>query len=150
MTLLPIQFRTNIDTDKNTNLNKSDILDIIQNYFEEEGYNYISRKKNKVIFHKANLWQSLNFKSFLVSGTVKVIEKEDSYVIINGNWTSFLILIPFILIYLIMNSSVSAIQNSDIKVIEHAFKVLFFGNVIIRFLAHYKLRSKIREMLKNL
>ena len=76
MTLLPIQFRTKIDTDKNTDLNRSDILDTIQNYFEEEGYNYISRKKNKVIFHKANLWQSFNFKSFLVSGTVKVTENK--------------------------------------------------------------------------
>jgi len=46
-------------------INVTDALDITEDYFRENNYNYIKRKKDRVIFHKANGWSSLNFNSFL-------------------------------------------------------------------------------------
>ena len=62
MTFLPIQFRSKLEILDNE-INVTDALDIVEDYFRENNYNYIKRKKDRVIFHKANGWSSLNFKS---------------------------------------------------------------------------------------
>ena len=62
--LLPIKFKTKLNI---KNMSSAKALDVIEKYFHEQSYNYIKRHEDKIIFHKANLWSTVNFKSFLVS-----------------------------------------------------------------------------------
>lgn len=149
MTFLPLQFRTKIKISEYEKLTKSEILDEIENYLVGENYNYVVRKKNKIIFHKADGFTSFNSKSFLVSGIVKVIDKQNGFEIINGNWLVFLIAIPFIIILLMVDSEFSTIEESDVKIIKFFFAFLFGGNLIVRFFAHLSFKSKIKELIKN-
>ena len=150
MTFLPIQFRTKIKFSKYEKLNKSDILDKIENYLQEENFKYIVKNKSKIVFHAINIWTFFNVKSFLVSGIVKLEEKEDGILIINGNWMVFLILVPFILILLISDSDFSTLDVNDIQIVKYFFAVLFGGNLIIRFFAHWTFKLKIKELIKTM
>ncbi|RMA67686.1 hypothetical protein BXY75_0039 [Ulvibacter antarcticus] len=149
MTFLPIQFRTKIKFSDYEKLNKSDILDKIENYLELKNYNYVVRKENSIVFHKSNAWTSFDFKSFLVSGIVKLKERKDGFVIISGNWMVFLIAIPFILILLLSKSDYSTLDVNDIQIIEYSFATLFGVNMIIRFFAHLIFKYKIKDLIKN-
>ena len=149
MTFLPIQFRTKIKFSKSDKLDKTDILYVIERYLIEEKFNYIVRKKNKIIFHKSDGWTSFNAKSFLVSGIVKVTEKDDGFEVINGNWMVFLIAIPFLLIIFLAGSDFSTIDENDLRIVKYFFAVLFGGNLIIRFFAHLTFKIKIKELIKN-
>ncbi len=149
MTFLPIQFWTKIKFSKNNSLNKSDILDKIENFLLEENFNYIIRKDKKIVFHKADLWTSSNLKSYLVSGTIKIKERDNEFIITNGNWMVFLIAIPFILIFFLSDSKFSTLDENDIRILKYFFTILFGGNLIIRFFAHLFLKFKIMELIKS-
>lgn len=146
MTFLPIQFRTRIKSDL---FKKKEILDIIEEYLKKEKFNYINRKSDKIIFHKADGWNSLNIKSYLVSGIVKIKERDGEFEIINGNWMVFLITIPFIIFLLTSKSEYSTLDSTDINILNYFFIVLFGGNLIIRIFAHLTFRNKIKELIKN-
>ncbi|SHI56821.1 hypothetical protein SAMN05216261_1103 [Algibacter luteus] len=145
-----MQFRTKIKYSKFNKLDKADIFNVIERYLNEERFNYSVRKKNKIIFHKSDGWTSFNAKSFLVSGIVKVTEKDDGFEIINGNWMVFLIAIPFLLIIFLADSDFSTIDENDIRIIKYFFTVIFGGNLIIRFFAHLTFKTKIKELIKTM
>jgi hypothetical protein len=150
MTLLPIQFRTKIKFSQYEKLNKSDILDKIENYLEEENFKYVIKKENKIVFHAADIWTFFNVKSFLVSGIIKLEEKEDGFLIINGNWMVFLISIPLIMILLLSGSDFSTLDENDIKIVKYIFALLFGGNLMIRIIAHLIFKYKIRDLIKTM
>ncbi len=149
MTLLPIQFWTKFKKKEFGELNPNESLDLIQNYLNEEGFNYIKRKKNKIIFHKSDGWTSFNTKSFLVSGVIKTRVKNGNLTVINGNWMVFLIAVPFLLLILVADSELSTLDESDIKIIWGAFAVFFGGNLIIRIIAHLNFNETIKNLIKK-
>jgi len=145
MIFLPIQFRTKIKSDL---YNKEGILDIIEEYLKKERFNYVSRKSDKVIFHKASGWHSWNVKSYLVSGVVKIKEKDGEFEIINGNWMVFLIAIPFIIFIQLGKSEYSTFDKTDIQILNYFFIILFGANFITRIIAHFNFKNKIKELIK--
>jgi hypothetical protein len=84
-----------------------------QKQSREKNYYYIKRKKDRVIFYKANGWSSLNFKSFLVSGIVIVKKEKNKLIITNGNWLVFSIAVPFLIIYSLGKTSKSSFDEFD-------------------------------------
>ena len=145
MTLLPIRFQTTI---KSSTFNKAEILDLIEEYLKNEDYNYIVRKSNRIIFHKANgWWNGWDNKTYLVSGMVIIKEKNSHLQITNGNWMVFLIALPFILFWIMGKSQYSTYDEKDISIGFNFFLVLFVGNLILRIKAHFAFRNKIREMI---
>lgn len=146
MIFLPIRFRTRI---KSNLLKKEEILDIIEGYLNDERFSYINRKSDKIIFHKADGWTSWKFRSFLVSGVVKIKKTNGEFEITNGNWMVFLIALPFIIMFLLGNSEYSTLDRNDLKILNYFFIVLFGGNLITRIIAHLRFRNKIKTLLKN-
>ena len=83
MTFLPIQFSTKFKKDEYGELDSSVILDIIQNYLNEKGYNYVERKNNKLAFHKLNGLSSLKLKSIftvVIFFTICILIKDSIYI----------------------------------------------------------------------
>ncbi len=74
MTFLPIQFSKKYKKEEFGELHPSEILDLIQNYLNKQGFLYVKRKKDKIIFHIINP-KSYRFKGILVSGIIKVKKK---------------------------------------------------------------------------
>ncbi|MFT4697427.1 MAG: hypothetical protein ACI9SJ_000550 [Flavobacteriaceae bacterium] len=149
MTLLPIQFRTKLKKEEFGELSSSESLDIIQNYLNEKSFNYIKRKKNKIIFHKLNGFSLLNTKSFLVSGVIKTKVKNKELIIINGNWMVLLYSLPFLFFILIAESKFSTLEKSNLEIIWAAFIILFGGNLIIRIIAHLDFSITIKRIIKK-
>jgi hypothetical protein len=147
--MLPIQFKTRFRKEELKDLTSSEILDVIQNWLEEKGFRYINRKENKIVFHKADGWHSVNARSFLVSGVIKIKVKKEELIIINGNWMVFLIALPFLLFILIADSRYSTFDKGDVSIIWVFFIVIFGGNLVIRIIAHWGLKSAIKEMVKK-
>ena len=148
--MLPIQFTTKINKEKLQNVTTEEILDVVQNWLDKKGFQYIKRKKNKIIFHKADGLTLLNFRSFLVSGIVKVKEKNKKILIVNGNWMILLIGIPFLIIYLLAQSSYSTIDESDVNILLTALIVIFGFNFILRIIAHWGFKSTIKELIETI
>ena len=74
MTLLPIQFWNSYNKDDFENLNSKSLLDFVENYLEEKGFNYIKRTENKIIFHSIfDGWGGFDIRTTLVSGVVKIL-----------------------------------------------------------------------------
>ena len=146
---LPIHFRTKFKKDEFGELDSSDILDLIQNYLTEQGYNYIKREKNKLAFHKLNGWSSFNLKSIIVSGIIKTENKDGNMIVTNGNWLIILIAVPFLIFLLISNSKFSAISSNDLDFFWYAFLWLFGGNLILRIFSHAILCKKIETLIKE-
>ncbi|AFU67255.1 hypothetical protein P700755_000201 [Psychroflexus torquis ATCC 700755] len=146
MTFLPIQFRTRI---KSNLLKEEEILDIIEEYLNDERFFYIKRKSDKIIFHKADGWTSWKFKSFLVSGVVKIKKTNGVIEIINGNWMVFLISLPFLILILLGKSEYSTFDETDFMILNYFFIVGFGGNLITRIFAHLSFRNKIKTMMEN-
>lgn len=149
MVLLPIQFWTKLKRKEFERLNSDLILDTVQEYLEEKGYNYINRKKNKITFHKANGWTSFNTKSFLVSGIVKVKDEEKSLIVTNGNWMVFLIAIPFLLFYFLSKTSYSTLDEFDLTFLKNAFLWIFGVNLLIRVIAHLNFKAHLEKLIRN-
>lgn len=147
--MLPIQFKTRFRKEEIKDLTSTEILDVIQNWLEEKGFRYINRKENKIVFHKADGWHSINARSFLVSGVIKLKDKKEELVIINGNWMVFLIALPFLLFILIADSRYSTFDKGDVSIIWVFFFVIFGGNLVTRIIAHWGLKSAIKKMIKN-
>jgi hypothetical protein len=147
--MLPIQFKTRFRKEELKDLTSTEILDVIQNWLEEKGFRYINRKENKIVFHKADGWHSINARSFLVSGVIKIKDKKEELVIINGNWMVFLIALPFLLFILIADSRYSTFDKGDVSIIWVFFFVIFGGNLVTRIIAHWGLKSEINKMIKN-
>lgn len=149
MTLLPIQFWTKFNQSDFRGLDTPEVLDLVQKYLEEKGFNYISRKENKLIFHKADGWTSFNTKSFLVSGVVKVRKDGQTLRVINGNWMVLIIALPFITFLMLSESNFSTLDESDLTIIWNAFLWIFIGNLIIRIIAHLSFKGKIEELIRK-
>ncbi len=149
MTFLPIRFRTKINKTKSQEIGTSEILDIIEKYLDDRRYNYIIRKKNRILFHHANLlllqWK---YKSWLIGGTVRVIEKKDSIIIENGFWFMFFLLIPFVLLLLLSNSKFSTLDNSDTEIIWFFLFVVFLS-LLIQIRAHWVFRNRIKAEIER-
>ena len=147
--MLPIQFKTRFRKEELKDLTSTDILDIIQKWLEEKEFGYINRTKDKIVFHNAVVWQSFNVRSFLVSGVIKIKDKNEELIIINGNWMVFLIAIPFLLFILLADSRYSTFDKGDVDIIWVFFIVIFGGNLLTRIIAHWGLKSAIKKMIKN-
>ena len=149
MRFLPIQFWTYFKNEEYGELNSFEVLDLIQGYLNQKGFNYIKRKNKVIVFHKADGLSLFDTKSFLFSGVVKAIEKNGNLTIINGNWMVFLIALPFILGILIADSNFSTLDKNDLGIIWGAFFLLFGGNLIIRIIAHFNFKLTIKELIKK-
>lgn len=149
MVLLSIQFWTKLKRKEFERLNSDLILDTVQEYLEEKGYNYINRKKNKITFHKANGWTSFNTKSFIVSGIVKVKDEEESLIVTNGNWMVFLIAIPFLLFCFLSKTSYSTLDEFDLTFLKNAFLWIFGINLLIRVIAHLNFKAHLEKLIIN-
>ena len=149
MTFLPIQFWTKFKKEEFGELDSSEILDLIQNYLNEQGYNFIKRKKNKLAFHKLNGWTSLNLKSILVSGVIKAKKKDGNLIVTNGNWMIILVAVPFLFFLLMADSKFSTIDSNDLDILWSAFYWLFGGNLILRIFAHASLCGIIETLIKE-
>ncbi|QCX38172.1 hypothetical protein FF125_06910 [Aureibaculum algae] len=149
MTFLPIQFWTKFKKADFGELDSSEILNLIQDYLDETGFNYVKRKENKIAFHKADGWSSFNVKSFLHSGVVKIKSNNGDLTIINGNWMVFLIAIPFIIGILAADSKFSTLDTNDVDMIWYAFYWIFGGNLFIRIIAHFAFKSAIEELVRK-
>ncbi|MFK5981528.1 MAG: hypothetical protein QM499_01340 [Flavobacteriaceae bacterium] len=147
--ILPIIFWTKIKKEKLGKLNTEDILDLLDEYLSEKGFNYINRKQNKIIFHKADGFTFMRMKDFLVSGEIRIKEKKDSLTITNGNWMIFLIAIPFLILYFLSKSEFSTFDKNDIQMIWIIFLILFIPNLIIRIVAHFELKGAIEKMIEK-
>ncbi|MCF6278879.1 MAG: hypothetical protein L3J14_00865 [Flavobacteriaceae bacterium] len=119
--------------------------DLIENYLNEQGFNYIKRKDNKIVFHKYNFWTLFDVKSFLVSGIVKTKIKNGNLIVINGNWMIFLLAIPFLVLILTAKSKFSTLEKSDVDMIWGVFAFIFGGNLIFRVIAHISFSETIKD-----
>ena len=149
MMILPIIFWTKIKKEKLGKLNTENILDLIDEHLSENGFNYINRKQNKIIFHKADGISFMRMKDFLVSGEIRIKEKKDSLIIINGNWMVFLIAIPFLIFIYLAKSEFSTLDQKDIQMIWTVFLIIFIPNLLIRIVAHFGLKSTIKRMIEK-
>ncbi len=149
MTYLPIQFHTKLRTKEFGELKPTEVLDIVENYLREKGFNYVQRTESKIVFHKSNFWTSIDLKSFLVSGIVTIKKNDDILTITNGNWMVFLIAVPFIPILLIADSDFSTLDEFDIRLIWGAFFWLFGGNLFARIIAHLSFKSTLKKLIKK-
>lgn len=149
MNFLPIRFRTKLRFKEGGKLSVSDALDIIERYLQEEKFNYINRKSNRLVFHKADIWNSWNVKSYLVSGIVIVKQKNNELEITNGNWMVFLISIPFILLLILSETKYSTFDSKDQNILLLSFVVLFSLNLLTRIFMHRKFKRKIRQLLSE-
>ncbi len=147
--ILPIIFWTKIKKNELGKLNSEDILDIVEEYLSENDYNYINRKDNRIKFHKMDGFSFMRFKDFLVSGVIKIKEKNDSLIIINGNWMVFLIALPFLILYFLSKSKFSTFDQNDIDMIWNILLVLFIPNLLIRLFAHLKFKGMIIDMIEK-
>jgi len=149
MTFLPIRFRTKISKTKSQAIGTSEILDMIEKYLNERRYNYIIRKQNRILFHHANLlllqWK---YKSWLIGGTVRVIERKDSIIIENGFWFMFFFPIPFILLLLLVNSKFSTLDDSDTGIIWF-FLFIVLINLILQIKEHWVFRNRIKAIIEK-
>ncbi len=148
--MLPIQFKTRFSKEELGELTPSEILDVIQNWLEGKGFRYVKRKNDKIIFHKADGWTLFNTRSFLVSGIVKIKNKNGGIVVVNGNWMVLLIVVPFLIIILFAKSRYSTIDEADVDILWTALIVLFGLNLITRIIAHWRFKSTIKEMIKTI
>jgi len=146
--ILPIIFWTKFPKPGNNDIDTEKVLDKLEQYFIDNDYNYIRRLKNKLIFHKMDGFSFMRFKDFLVSGKIKVIEKKDSIIVINGNWMIFLLLIPFMIFYALANSEYSTIDQNEIESIWNIFWLLFLLNLLARIIAHYMLKDIIIDLIE--
>lgn len=150
MNFLPIRFKTILKLKEGSKLNNvSDALNVIEDYLQEEKFNYIKRESDTLIFHKANIWSSLNVKSHLVSGVVIVKQKNNELEITNGNWMVLLVSVPFMILLLLSKTKYSTFDLRDQNILLLFFAVLFIANVLSRFFAHRKFKRKIRQLLSE-
>jgi hypothetical protein len=147
--ILPIIFWTKIKKEKLGKLNSDDILDLVEEYLSEKKYNYIKRKKNKIIFHNVDGIILFRLKDFLASGEIKIKEKKNELIILNGNWMFFLFAIPFLLFILLAKFKFSTIDQSDIQLIWTFFIALFIPNLLIRIAAHFYFKGKIESLINK-
>jgi hypothetical protein len=144
---LPIQFNTKIKKEEFGDLCSSKILDLIENYLVEENFSYITRKDNKIFFHVLHIYLWFDVKSFLVSGTVRVKNKNGNLTITNGNWMVFLIAVPFVILFLIANTKFSTFGKTDFEMIWWFMITIFGGNLIFRFFAHLNFKETIKKLI---
>lgn len=149
MILLPIQYWTKFKKCKFEKLNSQEILDIVQEYLEEKGFKYIKRKENTITFHKADGWASFDFKSFLMSGIIKVKEEKESMTVTNGNWMVLLIGLPFLFLLLLSKTRFSTLDENDLNILWAFFLWIFIGNLIARIIAHYSFRLRIEQLIRK-
>ena len=147
--ILPIIFWTKIKRENLGELTSDDILDLVDKYLTENRFNYINRKQNKIIFHKADGFTFMRMKDFLVSGEIRIKEEKDNFKIINGNWMVFLIAIPFLIFIYLANSKFSTLDENDIQMIWTFFLMLFIPNLLIRVVAHFRLKGTIENMIEK-
>jgi len=147
--MLPIQFRTRLSKKEFGDLCSVAVLDAIQNWLEKERFNHIIRKQDKIVFHIADLWMTLNIRTFLVSGTITVKTTNDGLIITNGNWSVFLIAFPFLIAIAIAKSQFAVVDESDISMIWTFFIILFGGNLLQRIIAHFWFKRKIIKIIKS-
>ena len=150
MTLLPIQFWNTYNKDDFENLSSKSVLDVIENYLEEKGFNYIKRTENKIIFHSIfDGWGGFDIRTTLVSGVVKINENGKKIKIINGNWLSLIIALPFLIFILLAKSRFSTLDENDLDLVWNAFAVIYIGNLIIRIVSHILFKERINNLVKK-
>ena len=149
MTFLPIQFWTKFKKEEFGELDSSEILDLIQNYLNEQGFNFIERRKNKIVFHKLNGWSTFNFKSILVSGVITTKKKDGNLTVINGNWMILLLAMPFLFFIAVADSKFSTLDSIDLDLVWGAFYWVFGGNLVLRFFAHATFCETIETIIKE-
>ena len=147
--LLPIIFRTSFKKIEIQNISTDEILTLIEQYLNYHRFNYIKRKKDRIIFHKATAFSFMNTRDFLVSGIVKINDKGDKLIITNGNWMVFLLVIPFLVILILIESRFSTIDSKDVQIFWYFFGIIFLMNYIIRFFSHIGFKSRIKELIKT-
>ena len=147
--ILPIIFWTKIKKEKLGRINCEDILELIEKYLSDKKFNYVKRKKNKIIFHNIDGIILFRLKDFLASGEIKIIEKKDELIIQNGNWMVFLLAIPFLFFILLAKSKFSTIDQDDIQIIWTFFIVLFIPNLLVRIVAHFYFKTKIESLINQ-
>ena len=147
MQFLPIQYSSSFEKSEFPELRSTEIMDCLQEYLKNRGFNYIKREGNKINFHQNSLWRDKN--SFLMSGTILLVENEKTIKVINGNWMVVLISIPFIFLFVASKTQYSTFDESDMEILWIFFLVLFIGNVISRVVAHLILRNRIRALVNK-
>ena len=85
----------------------------------------------------------------MVSGVVKINENEKKIKIINGNWLSLIIALPFLIFILLAKSRFSTLDENDLDLVWNAFAVIYIGNLIIRIVSHILFKDRINNLVKK-
>ena len=85
----------------------------------------------------------------MVSGVVKINENEKKIKIINGNWLSLIIALPFLIFILLAKSRFSTLDENDLDLVWNAFAVIYIGNLIIRIVSHILFKERINNLVKK-
>lgn len=145
MELLPVQFSEKYSRAEYGELQSSQVLDLIQNYLNEQGFPYIKRKKDEISFHVIYT-KSFRFKGILFSGVVKASKVNGDLVVMNGNWMVLLSILIIPLIFIIINL-ISGTESYEIPWFLVITAVI--GNFIIRLIGHFIFRQRIRNLVKQ-
>ena len=150
-----IRFNSKYFYDDSSDITSTDILDVVETYLKESGFQLIKRKHNKLFFH-LGFFSGLNpfhIRGFLVSGTV-IVEKEKGYFLIsNGNWMVITISLPFLILYALTFTSAGAhLFNTygDKHIFYLAFIWIVGANIVGRFLAHWKFKFIIKKAIASI
>ncbi len=146
MWIIPITYKLKYDHEK---FNQNEILDLIETYLNELNFGIINRKKNYIFYHKGGIMNFWNFRDLIGSGSIKMRTKNNKIVITLKHHFVFIILFLFIVIYLLMTSRYSTFDSGDKEIITAAFIWLFGANYLLKLIAHYRLKTKINELVKN-
>lgn len=144
MWIIPIIYKLKYDVEK---FDQHELLDLIESYLNELKFGYINRKNNSIIYHKGGIFHSLNFRDLLGSGSIRITIKENKTIITLKHSLVFLILFFLTILYLLFTSRFSTFDNGDKEIFTIAFIWLFGGNYLIKLISHYRLKTKLDELI---
>lgn len=149
MTFLPIKFQTKFKVAEYKDLNRDEILRLTKDYLYNDGFEWVKQKKDTLVFYRLGGFTSFFNNFSMGSGEVRVLEDSEYITVVNGNWTVFLIAIPFIVLLIIGYLPISTFDADDTDLIWTAFLFLFGGNVLIRTRGHYSFKEKLKDLINE-
>ena len=144
---LPIKYKTHFTQQELGELNTEDIFDLLEIHLDYIGMHYVERKKDKIIFHKADGHFLLpKYRDFLMSGEIRIESSNNEITVINGNWLVFTWPIPTLILIVLAYSKWSAIPSDEIQVLWGITASLFLPNLFLRIIAHKELKNRIHQI----
>ena len=146
MWIIPITYKLKYDIEQ---FNQNEIMDLIESYLYELDFNYINRNDKYISYHMGFVTSYWSFRNNLGSGSIRIDSKNKQTIITLKHSFVFLFLFFFTVIYLLMTSRFSTFDDFDKQICTVGFVWLFGMNYLLKLSAHYKLKRKLNELIKE-